>query len=77
MDDHERRERHMFPRYDDMHEFLVLVNNQYRKIARVGNRGFRGMYQSLNAGTLIFTDCTHPSQQLICDEAKIQAWRQL
>ena len=71
MNDEERKARHMFPKYDDIHTFTVRVFNQLRKVKRVGNNS--GL--NLNPGTLIFTDCTHPMQNVICTEGEITAWR--
>ena len=71
MNDEERKARHIFPKYDDINTFTVRVFNQLRKVRRIGN------YDStiLNPGTLIFIDCTHPLQNIICPENEIKAWR--
>jgi hypothetical protein len=71
MTDEERIARHMFPKYDDIHTFTVRVGNQIRQVRRVGNYG----RTSVSPGILIFTDCTRPMQNIICDESKIIAWR--
>lgn len=71
MTDEERIDRHIFPKYDDVHTFTVRVFNQLRTVRRIGN--CEGL--SLNPGTLIFTDCTHPMQNVICPESEITAWR--
>lgn len=57
--------------FDDINEFeLWLDDGSVRKAHRVGNQG-----TILTPGTLAFTDCTHPSSNVICDEARIRAWR--
>ena len=71
MTDDERRARHMLPKYDDINTFTVLVLNQLRQVRRVGNNDMIG----ISAGTLIFTDCTHPMQNVICPESEITGWR--
>lgn len=68
MDDWEVVEK--LPKYNDKNEFIVEVYGQIRKVKRVGNNS--AFY---TPGTLIFTDCTHPKQQAICDESKITAWK--
>jgi len=71
MDDKERKARHIFPKFDDINTYTVRVFGQLRKVKRIGNYDISG----LNPGTLIFTDCTHPMQNIICPEEKITAWR--
>jgi hypothetical protein len=71
MDDKERKARHIFPKFDDINTYTVRVFDQLRKVRRIGNNDIR----ALNPGTLIFTDCTHPMQNVICPEEKITAWR--
>ena len=71
MNDEERKTKHIFPKYDDMNTYIVRVFNQLRKVRRVGNN----CASTLSPGTLIFTDCTHPLQNVICPEKEITAWR--
>ena len=71
MNDKERKALHIFPKFDDINTYTVRVFNNLRKVKRVGN--YSGT--NLNPGTLIFTDCTHPMQNVICPEDKITAWR--
>lgn len=70
MNDEERKARHIFPKYDDINTYTVRVFNQLRRVRRIGNNDMC----SLNPGTLIFTDCTNPLQNVICPEEKITAW---
>lgn len=58
------------PRYDDIHEFEVWIYGDARKVRRAGNNSM-----SLTPGTLIFTDCTHPMQNVLCHEPDVMAWR--
>lgn len=50
-------------------EYIVQIYGHQRKVKRVGNDSM-----SLSPGTLIFTDCTHPMQNVIVDESKIESW---
>jgi hypothetical protein len=62
-----------FPRWelDDMREFQVwMADGSLRTVRRIGNRS-----HFLTPGTLAFTDCTHPLQNLWCDESRIVGWR--
>jgi hypothetical protein len=57
--------------FDDIHDFeLWMDDGSIRLARRVGNRS-----DSLTPGTMAFTDCRHPLQNVICDESRIQAWR--
>ena len=71
MTDAERLTRHIFPKFDDISTFTVRVFNQLRTVRRVGAIEVRGF----SPGTLIFTDCNNPMQNVLCDESRIQAWR--
>lgn len=59
------------PRWDDMREFWVWSGKDVRSVRRVGNLD----PTRLTPGTVIFTDCTHPIQNVLCDESQIQGWR--
>lgn len=50
-------------------ELEVWVNGQVRTAKRVA------WSQSLTPGTLVFTDCTHPAQNVLCHEPLVQGWR--
>lgn len=59
------------PRYDDIREFQVWMGcGNTRKVRRAGNHSM-----VVSPGTLMFTDCTHPMQNIICDEQSIKGWR--
>lgn len=58
------------PRYDDLREFEVWIRGSVRRVRRIGNRSC-----ALEPGTLAYTDCTHPMQNIICDERAVQGWR--
>jgi hypothetical protein len=58
------------PRFDDIHEFDVWIRNQVRRVKRIGNRS-----TYYTPGVLVYLDCTHPQQEAVCDEEKIQGWR--
>lgn len=59
------------PKYDDLREFEVwLSNGSVRTVRRIGNRST--LY---SPGTLVFTDCTHPQQNVLCDEENVIGWR--
>lgn len=58
------------PRYDDVRQFEVMIRGHVRTVERIGNRS-----QSFSPGILLFTDCSHPAQNVICDEQMITAWR--
>ena len=58
------------PRYDDIHTFQVWIYDGVRTVRRVGNESM-----SLTPGTLVYTDCTHPMQNVICHELDVKAWR--
>lgn len=70
MTDQEIIANNALPKYDYFNTFTVRVLNQLRQVRRVGNNEMT----SLTPGTLIFTDCTHPMQNVICPEAEITAW---
>jgi hypothetical protein len=57
------------PFCDDVNEYQVWVYGDVRRVRRVGNKSV------LTPGTLIYTDCTHPLQNVICDEKNVLAWR--
>ena len=56
--------------YDDLNTFEVWANGQVRRAKRAGSRS-----SLLTPGQLYFVDCTHLLQNVICDEARIDAWR--
>ena len=58
------------PRFDDVHEYDVWIKGCTRSVRRIGNRG--SMFQP---GTLVYTDCTHPMQNILCCEEDIEGWR--
>jgi len=58
------------PRFDDVHEYDIWINGCTRSVRRVGNR--ESMF---SPGTLIYTDCTHPQQNILCHEDEIEGWR--
>lgn len=58
------------PRYDDIHEYEVWVYGSARAVRRIGNRS-----AYFAPGTLVFTDCTHPAQNVLCHEPDVLAWR--
>lgn len=58
------------PRFDDTREYEVWIYGEARSVRRIGNRS---MYFA--PGTLVFTDCTHPEQNMLCDESEVRAWR--
>jgi hypothetical protein len=59
------------PWFDDRHSFQVwLDNGEVRNVRRAGNDGF-----IFSPGTLYFTDCVHPLQNMLCHEDRIRAWR--
>ena len=58
------------PYLDDSHEFEVWIDNYVRTVRRIGDNSL-----SLTPGTLVFTDCTHPAQNVLCHEPLIKAWR--
>lgn len=68
MDEWEVVER--LPKYNVINTFSVEVYGQIRIVKRVGNEGAH-----LAPGILIFTDCTHPQSNIICDESAITAWK--
>ena len=60
-----------FPRFDDRYEFEVWLASQcVRRVRRIGNHS-----TYFAPGTLVFTDCTHPMQNALCNEADVRAWR--
>jgi len=58
------------PRFDDVHYFDVWIDDSVRRVRRIGNRS-----TSLSPGVLVFTDCTHPMQNVLCYEPLVKAWR--
>ena len=59
------------PPSDRNREFLAWVDSGVRTVRRVGD----SEHSVFAPGTTIFTDCTHPLQNKICDESRIQGWR--
>ena len=57
--------------YDNLgnQKYKIRIYGQDRIVKRVGNDSM-----SLWPGTLIFQDCTHPMQNVIVDESKIESW---
>ena len=56
--------------YDDIHMFRVWLDcGAVRLARRCGNDG------PMTPGQMIFLDCSHPIQNVICDESRIRAWR--
>lgn len=53
-------------------EYEVEIFNGTRKVKRVGNESML-----LSPGTLIFTDCTHPTQNAIVPESEIKSWKRI
>ncbi len=68
MNEWEVQER--MPKYNDINEFEVWVDGNVRSVRRVGNWSL-----SITPGTLVFTDCTQPMQNVLCHEPLIQGWR--
>lgn len=58
------------PRFDDLREFEVWINGNIRAVRRVGNGS-----DFFTPGTLIYTDCSSPYQNVICEESQVNAWR--
>lgn len=58
------------PKYDDIREFEVWVHGYVRRVRRIGNR-----HPAFGPGTLVFVDCTHSVQNVLCDERDIKGWR--
>ena len=58
------------PRFDDIREYEVWIYDTVRSVRRIGNKSL-----SLTPGSLVYTDCVHPEQNVICYEPDIQAWR--
>jgi len=58
------------PKFNDIDIFEVWIYGQVRKVKRVGNNSL-----FLSPGTLAFIDCTHPEQNVICDERDVRGWR--
>jgi hypothetical protein len=59
-----------FPIYDGRHPFEVWLDDGQKRSVRVP----AGPYSD---GTVRFTDCIHPAQNVICDPRRIVAWRAL
>lgn len=58
-------------RFDDANAFdLWMRDGSVRRARRVGNESL-----NITPGTLIFTDCQHPLQNVVCDERDVQGWR--
>lgn len=63
------------PRYESRFPIEVWSGRNVRHARRIG---FRESDEStLSPGTLVYTDCTHPMQNMLCDESKIIGWRYL
>ncbi len=60
-----------FPFFDDTREFQVWLGNSVRSVRRIGN----GNSSNFSPGTVVFTDCDHPSQNVLCDVSRIKGWR--
>ncbi len=56
--------------FDDIHIFEVWIYGNVRRVCRIGNESL-----SITPGTLVYLDCTHAAQNVICYEPNIQAWR--
>lgn len=61
------------PQFEDRYFFDVWVGDSVRRVQRVGNRGPLSL--TFAPGTLVFSDCTHPSQNMICGEDLVDGWR--
>ena len=63
------------PRYESRFPIEVWDGRSVRKARRIGFReSDRG---TLSPGTLVYTDCTHPMQNMLCDESAVMGWRYL
>ena len=51
-------------------EFEVWIHDYVRRVKRIGDWS-----TYFTPGTLVFTDCTHPEQNVLCHEPFVQAWR--
>lgn len=68
MDDWEIAEK--MPRFDDVSTYEVWIGASVRKVKRSNNQSC-----TFFPGTLLYVDCRHPIQNVLCDESKVQAWR--
>ena len=59
------------PKFDDINQFEVMAQGFLRTVKRIGNNSSSW----LKPGTIVFIDCTHPQQTMICDTEHITAWR--
>lgn len=53
-------------------EYEIEIFNTLRKVKRAGNE-----LMSLSPEILIFTDCTHPMQNIIVPESEIKSWKRI
>lgn len=60
------------PRYGDLHTFEVWDGSAVRMVRRVGNES-----RSITPGTLVYTDCVHPLQNVLACDADVVAWRMI
>lgn len=58
------------PRFEDRYHFDVWIGDDVREVRRTGNRE-----NFFSSGLLVYTDCTHPFQNVICNEPDIKGWR--
>jgi hypothetical protein len=58
------------PKFDDLHDYQVWIYGRVRSVRRIGNRS-----AYLDPGTLVYTDCTHPIENVLCHEPDICGWR--
>jgi hypothetical protein len=59
------------PRFDDVREFEVWMRSgDVRRVRRIGNRS-----AFITPGTLVFSDCNQPLQNVLCDECNVLGWR--
>lgn len=57
------------PKYDDIHQFLIWNGKDVRRVRRAGN------HENFWPGQLLYTDCVHPLQNVICDERSVVGWK--
>lgn len=54
---------------DETLRFQVWTGEGVRTVRRVGKS------VSMWPGTLVYTDCTHPIQNVLCSESDVKGWR--
>lgn len=58
------------PRFEDRYHFDVWIGDDVREVRRTGNRE-----PFFSSGLLVYTDCSHPFQNVLCNEPDIKGWR--